>query len=339
MEEEQFEEDDEIHCLEDKSNASFLISAAYEKSLFNDQINQDWDGEAVLQTEDQQRYNLRSKMNNAKETPVQRAAIPAIQQDNKQKRPTVDPIIVKVPAQEVRGLDKSPSPFNFQSEIQKLRIPMPLIELVKNESFKRSILEALEPKAIQASTDYVNLEDDKPAVILNPMIENCEDSSPSFYVSLTIHDKILHNCLLDTRASHNLMPKAIMDELGLDITKPYHDLFSFDSRKVKCLGLIKDLAITLSQLPMKSMMMDIVVADVPTKFGMLLSRGWIKRLGGSLQNDLSYATVLVFGGESKRLYREAQLAYIINDERNPTNHPIYVVDTDFGACILHIEES
>ena len=135
------------------------------------------------------------------------------------------------------------------------------------------------------------------------------------------------------------MPKAVMDELGLDITKSYHDLFSFDSRKVKCLGLIKDLAITLSQLPIKSMMMDTMVADVPPKFGMLLSRGWIKRLGGTLQNDLSYATVPVFGGESRRLYREAQLAYIISDERNPTNHPIYVVDTNFGACIIHIEES
>jgi len=122
---------------------------------------------------------------------------------------------------------------------------MPLIELVKNESFKRSILKALKPKAIQASTDYVNFQDDQPAVILSPMIENCEDSSPSFYVSLTIHDKILHNFLLDTRASHNLMPKAVMDKLGLDITKPYHDLFSFDSRKVKCQGLIKDMAITL----------------------------------------------------------------------------------------------
>ena len=58
-----------------------------------------------------------------------------------------------------------------------------------------------------------------------------------------------------------------------------------------------------------------------------------------MQNDLSYATILVFGGENRRLYREAQLAYIISDEKNPTNHPIYAVDTDFGACILHIEES
>lgn len=85
------------------------------------------------------------------------------------------------------------------------------------------------------------------------MIEPANDNSPSSYVSLTIHNKTLHNCLLDTGASHNLMPKAVMEELGLDITRHYHDLFSFDSRKVKCVGLIKDLAITLTQLPMKSM--------------------------------------------------------------------------------------
>ena len=172
-----------------------------------------------------------------------------------------------------------------------LKIFVPLIELVKSEVFRKPILDDLKLKATQASNDYVNLQDDKLVVVLNPMIEPADNNSPSFYVSLTIHDEILHNCLLDTGASHNLMPKAIMEELGLDITRPYHDLFSFDSRKVKCLGLIKDLAITQTQLPMKSMMMDIVVRDVPPKFGMLLSRGWIKRLGGALQNDLSYATI------------------------------------------------
>ena len=36
MEEEKFEEDDEMHFLEDKVNASFLTLAAYEKSLCND---------------------------------------------------------------------------------------------------------------------------------------------------------------------------------------------------------------------------------------------------------------------------------------------------------------
>lgn len=98
---------------------------------------------------------------------------------------------------------------------------MPLIELVNNESFKKYFLEALEPKTIHGSTDYVNLQDDQPAVIISLMIENREDSSPSFYVSLSIYDEILHNYPLDTVASHHPMPKVVMDKLSLEITKPY----------------------------------------------------------------------------------------------------------------------
>ena len=83
MEEEQFEEDDEIHCMEEKGSAPFLTKVAYEKSLFNDQISQEWDDEVVLQTKDQKRYNVRSKMNNAKENPIQRVVVLAVQQANK----------------------------------------------------------------------------------------------------------------------------------------------------------------------------------------------------------------------------------------------------------------
>ena len=136
---------------------------------------------------------------------------------------------------------------------------------MNNEAFKTSILKSLQPRT-PLDADFVSLQDDKPTVILGPMIEELDESCPPFYISLNIHDKILHNCLLDSGSSHNLMPKAMMDELGLNITKPYHDLFSFDSRKVKCLGLIKDLVINLSQLPSKSIVMDTVVAGIPPNF-------------------------------------------------------------------------
>jgi ribonuclease HI len=72
---------------------------------------------------------------------------------------------------------------------------------------------------------------------------------------------------------------------------------------------------------------------------MLLSRSWIKKLGGTLQMDLTYATIPVFGGEHRRLYREAQLAYIVSDEADPTNHPIFALDTDLGSSLLQITES
>jgi hypothetical protein len=55
--------------------------------------------------------------------------------------------------------------------------------------------------------------------------------------------------------------------------------------------------------------------------------------------DLTYATIPVFGGEHRRLYREAQLAYIVSDEANPTNHPIFALDTDLGSSLLQVTET
>jgi hypothetical protein len=143
---------------------------------------------------------------------------------------------------------------------------------------------------------------------------------------------------MDSGALHNVMPKVVMEELGLDITRPYHDLYSFDSKKVKCLGFMKDVVVTLSQLPMKSVVLNVIVADIPPKFGMLLSRSWAKKLGGTLQIDLSYATIPVFGGEQRRLYREVRLSYLLSDHESPTNHPIYAVEDGLGSSILHMSD-
>ena len=139
--------------------------------------------------------------------------------------------------------------------------------------------------------------------MFGPRIEpNDDDDVPPFYVTFKVHDLHFHNSMFDSRASHNLMPKEIMDNLGLDITRQYKDLYSFDSRKVKCLGLIKDLVISLHHIPEKSIVMDVVVADVLTKFGMLLSRSWSAKLKDTMQMDLSYATIPVFRVQ-KRLYK------------------------------------
>ena len=92
------------------------------------------------------------------------------------------------------------------------------------------------------------------------------------------------------------------------------------------------------------MVMDVVVADVPKKFGMLLSRSWATNLKGTLQMDMSYATIPVFG-EQRRLYREIRLAYMISSKENLENHPIYAVDTDLGfagfyndLCFKEVEQ-
>ena len=130
-------------------------------------------------------------------------------------------------------------------------------------------------------------------------------------MSLNVHDMVLHNAMLDSGASYNLIPKGVVDSVGLDITRPYKDLYSFDSKRVKCLGLIKYMVVSLAKLPSKTMVMDVVLDDIPPKFGVLLSRSWTSNLKGGLQMDMSYATIHVLN-ENKRLYSEKISPYVVS---------------------------
>ena len=159
---------------------------------------------------------------------------------------------------------------------------------------------------------------------------------PPFYVSLNIHDKILHNAMLDSGASHNLMPKVVMERLGLEITKPYKYFYSFNSSIVKCLGLIKDLCVNLAQILAKGLVMDIVVAGIPLKYGMLLSRSWGAKIQGNLQLDMSYATIHVFN-QARKLYRESHMKYMVSSQERPNNTPLYSIHLGPNSFILHTE--
>lgn len=152
--------------------------------------------------------------------------------------------------------------------------------LVKNGQYKFHIDKLLK---VDQMWDMVNSSDDQPELLFSRVIDrNLEDSEvPPFFLHLWMHDFILHNAMLDSRASHNLMPKAILDKLGLDITWSYHDLYSFDSRIVKCLGLIKDFIVSLNHIPSKNLLLDVVFIDIPPNYGMILSRSWEGKLKGT----------------------------------------------------------
>ena len=228
-------------------------------------------------------------------------------------------------------------PFSLEAEIGKLKISIPLSELAKHDVYRQQIQRSLQLTEVR---DDVNVLYDTPELLFGPEVDGKTTYGPvpPFYVSLHIHDKILHNAMFDSGASHNLMPKAVMERLNLDVTRPYKDLYSFDSSQVKCLGLIKDLCVSLVQFPNKTILMDVVVADIPTKYGMLLSRSWGAKLQGSLQLDLSYATISVFG-QPKRLYRETLMKYVVSSEEKPQNFPIYSIHSDMDSFILFNDDN
>jgi hypothetical protein len=62
------------------------------------------------------------------------------------------------------------------------------------------------------------------------------------------------------------------------------------------------------------------------------------QVGGSLQLDMTYATIPMFFCQFTHLYRETRLAYTVSDPQNPNNFPIYIADQDLGNCILSFDD-
>ena len=74
----------------------------------------------------------------------------------------------------------------------KLKISVPLTELIKNETYKSQISKTMNFVEIE---DSVNSFDDQPELIFGLDVNGkpLEGWIPPFYISLNIHDKILHN--------------------------------------------------------------------------------------------------------------------------------------------------
>lgn len=67
---------------------------------------------------------------------------------------------------------------------------------------------------------------------------------------------------------------------------------------------------------------------------MLLSLSWGAKLLGSLQLDMSYETISVFG-HPKKLYRETLMKYVVSSQERPQNFPIYSMHSDIDSIILY----
>jgi hypothetical protein len=109
------------------------------------------------------------------------------------------------------------------------------------------------------------------------------------------------------------MSLKVMNELGLKTTRPYINVCGIDSREIKFCGLIKDLKVSLAAYPDISILVDVVVIYIPDAWGMLLYRKWAATLGGSIQMDLSYATIPTNDGTFVTLYRHHVVRYQVEE--------------------------
>jgi hypothetical protein len=158
-------------------------------------------------------------------------------------------------------------------------------EIMKIPSQREKLLRAIEnPSQNNVDIPPAVAYQDAP-VILQNMDRGNEKNRP-FYLSLLMNDFILHNCMLDSGTSSNVMTKKVMEQLNLRISRPYHNICAMDSKTIQVHGLIKGLQVHLAAFPDIMIEIDIVVIDVPDAWGMLLSRKTTADLGGNLQMEV-----------------------------------------------------
>ena len=176
--------------------------------------------------------------------------------------------------------------FNFENELCKIKIPMPFTKLIKNPYYKNSVLKMMGSTASQIPSDIVNLQEEYPKIFIGSALAKKTEKWLKFISTFLYH--IGHSWSDDSQLSFGFRcisqsnAKGSHGSFGLKRNKTLSWLVCFWFRVVKCLGVIKDMVVKLTQLPMKSVIMDVVVANITPKFGMLLSRSWAKKVGGTL---------------------------------------------------------
>ena len=106
-----------------------------------------------------------------------------------------------------------------------------------------------------------------------------------FLLSLIIYGKNLHNYLIDSKASCNVIPLTISQRLGVIPQPTSKVVIQLDKIEVKVIGVLKYVCIKLTNNPKIQDIIDIHVVDIPKMYRMLLSREWTKCLRGWFSPD------------------------------------------------------
>jgi hypothetical protein len=85
---------------------------------------------------------------------------------------------------------------NLENELNKIKVPVPLVELARNPIYKKQISKVINFPDADYQADVIDLQDEKPTIMFEPHIENDRDLVAPFYITLTMHNHLLHNYML-----------------------------------------------------------------------------------------------------------------------------------------------
>jgi hypothetical protein len=150
---------------------------------------------------------------------------------------------------------------------------------------------------------------------------NTRKNVPPFLLTFKIFNRNVHNCMVDSGASSNVMPWSVCQKINAEVDPSSLKIIQLDRTDVKVIGELKNVLIRLSSNPKVHQVIDIIVVDIPEVYGMFLSRDWSEQLHGYFAIDWSHLWLPENGKPNKiRVNRERYLKFTVTDLNDP-NEP------------------
>jgi hypothetical protein len=195
--------------------------------------------------------------------------------------------------------------YNVIDDLTKLRITLPFMQVVKFPQQRENIINILDEPTTRIEAIVTNSKLQKNISAAKP-----RGKVPPFYITIENHDVVLHNCLVDTRATNNIGPLSVIESLGMGCTNYYEtgeSIYAIDSRKVPSYGEIKYFGVWITTAPHITFFFTmIILVDLPPAYGVVMGRDWFSLIRGYIMNDGSYMMLLNKDGTVVKVPRESR---------------------------------
>jgi hypothetical protein len=142
-----------------------------------------------------------------------------------------------------------------------------------------------------------------------------------FLLTFEIFNRNVHNCMVDSGASSNVMPLSVCQKINAEVRPSDLKIIQLDRTNVKVIDELKNVLVRLSSNPKVHQIIDIIVVDIPEVYGLFLSRDWSEQLHGYFATDWSHLWLPENGQPNRiRINREHYLKHTVTD-LNDANEP------------------
>jgi len=118
---------------------------------------------------------------------------------------------------------------------------------------------------------------------------------PHFLLTFEIFNRNLHNCMVESDASSNVMPLFVCQKINVEVKHYDLKIIHLDRTNVKVISELKNVLIRLSSNPTVHQVIDIIVVGIPEFYGLFLSRDWSEKIHGYFATDWSHLWLLENG--------------------------------------------